>query len=328
MSRNARKMLILAVFCLSGILISIPGFMLRSRSTNITSVKSALLNPKYSSEVNEITLTFETKDNLTFQKQTTGSGEAVWMCTTSDGMMFPANETIINQLISRASETRSMAQISDSYAAWNALGLSDDAAINVKFSCNNPDGSTNIFSSLFFGYENADSTMIYVRNDRKSTSWRIQNVYSSYLTDNCSSWADQRLLPIVSKDEKDAAVTCITVETEEGIRKMYNDDVHADGFDELVHTLLSLRSSELCSPYDFENQPVHPEKILTVTLERNSDSRNTSYGLSIYKAQYTEEPFFFVKNFGINENGEGQYYQVISTWTYNKIAEALSTTGW
>lgn len=337
MTRNSRKMLILGVFCVLGTVASIPGFMMRSRNSNISSVKSALLNPKYTEEVNEITLRFP-DESLTgystadktgqytgavyvLRKSTDRQGTVFWTCTTSDGMSFPASATVAEQLIERASRTVSMAEISDSYTTWSALGLSDDTAINLSFSCNANDGSSKTFSSIYFGYENADGSLIYVRSDRKSTSWRISNDYSSYLRESPSLWADQRLLPIVSQSETDASRTCISIKTAAGNRRIYNDADNSERFDDIVHTLLSLRSSELCSPAEFAAQGAEPGLILTVTLE--GSRVDDSYGFDVYEACYGDEDVYFVRNFDVTGSGEAQYYQVISTWTLNKVTEAL-----
>ncbi len=345
MTRNSRKMLILAVICAAGCIAAIPGFLLKSRNSNISSVKSALLNPKYVSEVNEVTVafpenaivtnadTFMGAITYTFTKETGMQGNVMWTCTTSDGLVFPANSTIMEQLIERAATTVSMAEISDSYSSWSALGLADDTAVNIVFSICGSDGSVNQCSSLYFGGENADGSMIYVRNDRKSTSWRINNNYSSYLTDSIASWTDQRLLPAGSTDETDVTRTCVTVETADSIKKIYNDVDKSAQFDELVHTLLSLRSSELISFADIswlfasENSDIQvegaPELIMKITLD-GDDTSSTPYGLFIYQAEYAGEPMYLAQNFGILNHGETLYFLEISEWTVNKILEAVS----
>lgn len=331
MTRNSRKMLILGVFCLIGAAAAIPGFMLSSRNSNISSVKSALLNPKYVSEVDEIMLSFPTAGyegsyeysggTWIFRKGTDSQGNVRWICSTDDGFSFPANVTVIEQLLDRASDTVSMAEVSDSYTVWSALGLSDDSAIHLSFIRNGSDGNTQTFSSLFFGYENADGSMIYVRSDRKSTSWRISNDYSSYLRESSSLWADQRLLPTGSLDETDASRTCIRFEASGKSGRIYNDASGGTSFDDLIHTLLSLRSSEFVSYNDLSVSETAPDCLLTVTLEGSSS--DDSYGFHVYEIWYADEPVYFVQNFGIVNHDESHYYQVISSWTLNRITEAL-----
>lgn len=322
MSRISRKMLILGVFCAAGLLALIPGYMLSSRNSNITSVQSALLNPKYASKVDEITLSFPSGATYTFSKGVNLQKNEAWTCTTGEGTQFPANAAILDQLIERAATTVSMAEVSDSYSAWAAFGLSDDQAINMSFAGRFTDGGK-VYSSLFFGFENADGSMLYIRNDRKSTSWRIPNDYSSYLSESASIWADQHLLPTGSLSESDPTRTCILAEAEGESFRIYNNADNGSSFDSLVHTLLALRSSEL---YEAEHDLLEPDqwtKSLTLTLE---GSAGDAYGMNIYTALYGDEQVFIVKNFGIVSAGEAGYCQVISTWTWNKIIESLSTT--
>lgn len=321
MTRKNRKLLILSIFCILSILTAIPGFMLSTRNSNINSVKSVLLNPKYTDAVNEITLSFPENEYFSFNKKVNLQGNEVWICTVKDSFMFPANSTVINQLLERASQTISMAEVSDSYSAWNALGLSDDTAINLKFTGNNPDGSSQVYSSLFFGYENADSSMIYVRSDRKSSSWRITNTYSSYLTDSISTWADQALLPIGYNDEQDSSVSCIKVNSNGTVSSLYSDVSNSKEFYDSVHTLLSLRSSGIFSSDDFMKEAPQAVPVMTITLSGSSKD----YGLTVYEAEFEDETEYFVRNFGILSEGEAQYVQQISSWTASRIAE---TTTW
>lgn len=331
MTRKTHKMLILGALCLVLALTSIPGFMMKGQQSNISSVKSALLNPKYVSEVNEITLSFPEDYIYTFgnvsehgnyiklSKATNLQGREIWLCSLSDGMIFPANETIISQLIERTSATISMVEISDSYTAWSALGLSDDTAINMTFLSNRKDGSSQLFSSLFFGYENADGSMIYVRNDRKSSSWRINNTYSSYLSGSVFSWADQVLLPTGSSLEEDQSVSSISIQSLENTAILYNTIDSATDFDDRIHSLLSLRSSDYYSVTDFALYAPQAIPVLTITLAGSEKP----YGLTVYEASFEDgaEYEYYVRNFGLISETESSYVQKISSWTYEKILE-------
>lgn len=319
MTRTQRKTLILGISCIVMALAALPGLLLASHDSNITSVKSALLNPKYASDVNEIKLSFPDGQQFLFRKQTNLLKNECWLCTTSEGISFPANDTIIAQLIERASGTVSMAEVSDSYTAWSALGLSDDSAIGMEFSCSRADGSSQVFSSLFFGFENADGSMIYVRNDRKSSSWRISNAYSSYLTDSYASWSSQYLLPVGNKSESDPTVTRISIRSSEEDRVMYNNADTAASFDDAVHTLLSLRSSDIMSEAEFIHQAPQAVPVLSITLS-GSDGQ---YGLVVYQAAFEDgaEVEYYVRNYGILSDAESSYVQKISSWTFGKLLE-------
>lgn len=324
-TRNKLKIIILASFCVLGILTSIPGIMLGVQKTNISSVKSALLNMKYVNQVNEITFSFPDGCSFIFNKTTNRLKTEVWMGQKEDGTVFTANTTLLEQLIARASQTRSMAEVSDSYTAWSALGLSDDNAVNVTFSSNAADGSSTTFSSLFFGYGNADATMIYVRNDRKSSSWRIQDDFSSYLTDSISFWADQRLLPIGSSDETDPSRSSISTLTQDGNRTLVNDVSSRTVFDEKVHTLLSLRSSGLLSLTDFEMHAPQAIPVMQITLSDTSSADNSgAYGCIVYQAVFEDGVEYFARNFGILSADLAPYLLQISEWTFSKISETLS----
>lgn len=317
-------MLILAVFCAAGAIISIPGLMIKSRDSNVSSVKSALLNPKYVPEVNEIAVSFPsgTEAGLTLRKAPARKGSESWFCTTESGFSFPANASLATQLIERASQTVSMAEVSDSYESWSALGLSDDAAVNIRFSNDAADGNHTTFSSLFFGYENADGSLMYVRNDRKSTAWRISSGYSSYMTGSPSFWADKHLLPVTDGSEKDDTRTCISYETGSDLFRIYDDQENSSRFSDMIHTLLSLRCSDILSQEEFSMLPGTPVRMMTVSLEGSGSS--SPYGFIIYESEIEGEPCFFVQNYGIMSEGESPYYQVISTWTVSRITETLT----
>lgn len=331
MTRKMHKMLVLGAFCLFFTLTSIPGFMMKARQSNISSVKSALLNPKYAAEVNEITLSFpddgqyhygnvsDHGNKITISKSTNLQGRDIWLCSLPDGMIFPANTTVISQLIERTSSTISMVEISDSYTSWSALGLSDDTAINMTFSVNRNDGSSQQFSSLFFGYENADSSLIYVRSDRKSNSWRINNTYAAYLSGSVYTWADQALLPTGSMLEEDPAVSSIIIQSAANTKTFYNTIDSATFFDDVLHSLLSLRSSEYLSVTDFSLSVPQAVPVLSITLSGSEKP----YGLTVYEAAFEDgaEYEYYVRNFGIISERESSYVQKISSWTYEKIQE-------
>lgn len=322
MTRKQLKVIILGSFCVLGILISIPGFMINAQKSNISSVESALLNPKYAAQVNIIAFSFPDGCELQFEKQMNRLGNEIWTGRTDEGTVFTANSTMMEQLVSHAAETRSMAQVSDSFTAWAALGLADDNAVNISFSHNDNDGSTTTFSSLYFGYQNADATMLYVRNDRKSNSWRIQDDFSSYLTDSISFWADQRLLPIGSSSETDDSRAFITIQTTDDTRTLINNVDSGTGFDDTVHTLLSLRSSELLSFADFQLEAPQAREIMKITLSA-SDASTGAYGFTVYEAVFEDGIEYYVRNFGILSATEAPYLLQISEWTLNRISETL-----
>lgn len=326
-TRKFMKVIILGSFCILGLITAIPGFMINAQKTNINSVKSALLNPKYVSEVNMISLSFPSDDGinqLVFKKKNVSSESYNWICTRSDGLVFPVNAKLVEQLIDNASQTRSMAVISDSYSAWQALGLAENNAINITFENDFSEGGQ-LFSSLYFGYENADSTMIYVRNDRKSTSWRIQDDISSYLSDTVSFWADQHLLPTGSSDETDESRTLITAETADGVKMLYNSVSDGSLFDETIHSLLSLRSSEIVSVSDFVSEAPQAIPIMKITLAGPSGNEsNDSYGFTVYEAVFEDGVEYFARNFGILSGDDAEYLFRISEWTFSKLIESLA----
>lgn len=323
-SQKRLKVLILGSFCILGMITAIPGFMFNAGKTNMSSVKSALLNPKYASEVNQINITFPADyDNsqLIFKQKKSSSGNNTWICTRNDGLSFPVNGKLIDQLIEKASLTRSMAVVSDSYSAWQSLGLTDDTAINMSFENDFSEGGQ-LFSSLYFGYENADSTMIYVRNDRKSTTWRIQDDISSYLSDSVSFWADQHLLPTDSSKEADDTRTLITVETADGIKTLYNSFSDSSLFDDTIHALLSLRSSEILSVEEFRSEAPQAVPVMKISLSGSTES--DSYGFTVYEAVFEDGVEYFARNYGILSEADSTYLLQISDWTYSKLIETLS----
>lgn len=324
MTRKRLKVIILGSFCVLGILTAIPGILVGARKTNISSVQSALLNPKYTSQINAIAFSFPKGVSLTFKKRINMTGNEIWTCSTQDGTVFTANSTILEQLVQQAQKTRSMAEVSDSFSAWASLGLTDDNAVHVTFSHNDNDGSSTTFSSLFFGYQNADATMLFVRNDRKSSSWRIHDDFSSYLTDSISFWADQRILPIGSLTETDASRAFITVRMQDTARTLLNNADSGSQFDNIIHTLLSLRSSELISVSEFQKEAPNSQEIMKITLSASTEAGDSaSYGFTVYEAVFEDGVEYFVRNFGILSAEQASYLLQISEWTFSRITESL-----
>ncbi len=296
----------LAALCLVLGIFALTGMIRNGKSRNLETVQSALLNKKYVKQVNVIEVTFPEEvqkigKSLRFELDDGGNWNLV-----AGGKRLPADSAMLNQLIEKVSSVQTFTKISGSVSDWDSFGLSEKDSTHFVFGRENRDGSSEEYSSVYAGFENADGSMIYVRSGRKNDVYLIENALYSYLQRDAEKWIVMELLPS-SVDFAETSVIRINCNGKGIYRGVENE---AD-FAAKVHTLFSLRGYSLV----YESPAAKPENLLLVfELESQQGEKK---GFSVYEAG--EDQYCVLRT----ESGaeEKSWGFVISSWSLNKLKE-------
>ena len=156
---------------------------------------TALLNPKYASQVHSITLSFQddSVDLFHRHKITLVNCEGMWVGADSinDSLIWPADSQSVENLISLASTVTTMYKRSDRVTSWKEFGLDDSDAFCLTFYGE----ADSVLSQLYFGREDTLTQRIAVRTSSRGTVWDCPSDIMTYLTLNQSFWADPYIFP-------------------------------------------------------------------------------------------------------------------------------------
>ncbi len=159
--------------------------------------ETAMLNPKYASQVHSIKFSLQDDSLDLFHKHTLTliNADGMWVGGDSlnDDVVWPADSTCVNNFISLASTVTTMYKRSDRVTSWKDFGLEDDEALCVTFL---GEGDT-ILSELYFGREDTLTQRIAMRTSARGTVWDTPSDISTYLTLNTSFWADPYIFPLM-----------------------------------------------------------------------------------------------------------------------------------
>ena len=309
--KNKRTITILIIICGVLVITMIPGFIMTNKKSNIKTSQSALLNRKYVNSINRIELSEPDEETLILEQKTDRAGNSFWIGTQGN-LSFPVDKTIITQFLDAFSKTRSLQTISESYSAWNALSLTDNQSFKIAFQEDNGTGNITSYSTLFFGTETADGTMVRLRTDKKGTAYQIQNDISSYLTLRLSSWADMQLFPYKTSADK-TDVQSLFIYGERDVILHSTDSKFSD----IIHSLFALRGSELYPVSMLDYFPTSLELTIKPVL-----SDKTEISIEIYKYTQDDNSAYFVKP-NYQEAWFPQYLIEISNWTFERIKNTV-----
>ena len=308
MQKTHKTNLILTCVCVILVLLAIPKVVINSKGKNVKTLESALLNTKYLPKINSIYLG-DSVDNLHFSKVNDN-----WLCTYGD-LTFYAESKIVSELLKNFSKTRTLIKVSSDFKSHESYGLAENGAFNVSFYEEDSNGNKNLFSSIYFGIENSDRTMVYLRNDRKADVYSTQNDMYQYFNTRLETFSIMELLPLQdSKSENSVEIieiTDFTAETPYSKIQKLGDEKFSDN----VHTAFSLRGATLLSEDILVNSNM--KKLKSITL---STTKNTFYNLEIYSYTngVTEEQYFVKTNFS-GKNPTVNYVLEISSWTKSRL---------
>ena len=290
-------------------ILAFPKLIFDSKGKNIKTMESALLNPKYISEVNSIYIG-DTVDSLHFIKTSKDN----WLCTYGD-LTFYAENKIINQLIEKFSKTITLISISDSIEDYQNYGLTTENAFNISFYSEDSAGNKKELTSIYFGNENSDNTMIYLRSNKNPKVYSMENNIYSYFSTNLQNYGILEIFPIKDNStekniDKVEIIDYYQNKTETKIKKIGDES-----FKDYVHTLFSLRGATFYSEDILQNSQM--KKIKTI---KATDYKNNLYFLDIFSYTNTQgnEQFFVKSDFPYKEKN-CNYVLEISSWTKSRF---------
>lgn len=156
---------------------------------------SALLNPKYTSQVHSITLSMQDNSVDLFHRHkiTLLNCEGTWVGSdsTNDSLIWPADNQSVQNLIALASTVTTMYKRSDRVTSWKDFDLEESDAFCLTFYGE----ADSVLSQLYFGREDTLTQRIALRTSSRGTVWDIPSDIMTYLTLNQSFWADPYIYP-------------------------------------------------------------------------------------------------------------------------------------
>lgn len=302
-----KKYLVLSLICVFLLLIAIPKMFTNKQGKNIKISTSALLNKKYHEKINSIYIG-DFVDTLHFFK------EDDWICNYGD-LYFYANNNIINELISDFEKNRSLITVANEYKVHENYGLLENQRFNISFYNEDLAGNKIEFSSLYFGNENYDRSMIYLCNNRNATVYSTENDMYPYFTTKLEFYGNQAFFPLVSNTkEVEKSITKIAIndytKTSNSIIK-YRGDV---GFEDYVHKFFSSNGSK------YYNQDIlESDNIIKIKEIQLFDDKNNVYTLDIYSYFNNMEEQYFIKTNYPKKDSMINYVLEISSWTKSRF---------
>lgn len=189
-----KKLLVLSSFLFSILICSYLPFFNLNKSQQ--SVKSAVLNPKYSKAVFEI----DFGNNFMLAKE-----NDFWFVNFMD-FVIPANQIEVSKFLEKISKVQHFYKISDSMASLKKLKLSEinnsDFYITFKYSDEKADVKKS--STILFNLQKQASGQIFLRSLANFSSFAINDSdFASYLTGKIDFWADASIIPksVFAKDK-------------------------------------------------------------------------------------------------------------------------------
>jgi len=299
--------LILSLVCIFLVCLALPKLIGNQRGKNVKTQDSALLNTKYLSKINKITLG-DSVETLLFSK----NGE-YWLGNYGD-LTFYADNKMISELISNFSKTRTLIKVASDFKSHATYELNEEQAFNVAFYNEDMAGNKTEFSSIYFGIENSDRTMIYLRNNRNPNVYSMQNDLYSYFNTRLENFGIMELFPINDVSEKNIETVEIVdfSEDKKNIKIKKNGD---SDFSDIVHKLFSLRGASFFSEDILEK--INMKLIKRISIKT---SQNDFYNLEVfsYTNSVNNEQFFVKTDFSRKDNSVN-YVLEISSWTKSRL---------
>lgn len=147
-------------------------------SNSVKSVKSALVNPADSENIQKIIIS-SPEAILTIQKE-----KNWWICESGGVRTFAHEKTILN-LIDNLTKLRNMYKISDSVHGKENLDLVEGSAQIITVA--GVDGR--IFSKLYFGSSDSLTARIAVASERGKMCYETEDDFSVYLKTDLNFWS-------------------------------------------------------------------------------------------------------------------------------------------
>lgn len=232
------------------ILILIFCFLPFNKKNKISSMNTALLNPNYVNDVQQIKLSYpdkaseypEAKTDLQLFKR----GKLWFGIEESSGIakpyIWPADTSNVISLLEEASKVQKVFLASTKPSSWKDFELDKNASYEVSFS--DKDGA--ILSSLFFGKQNGLSGRLYFRTWESSDVYECSSDISSFFNVNApvSFWSDPFIYPQCvtgySRQKSESILRHGSIENIAPSKRLSPDFVYAKDFENGSSAKLSI----------------------------------------------------------------------------------------
>ncbi len=321
-------------YCIVLLVILIIGSAKNNTDYSGKTIQSALLNQKYKNTINKIMIKFPLNENdnhadneyqgyviptLVFTKKNT-DGNEYWQGNVN-GVLFKADTSVLQKFLVSSCKTQDFILLSDDISSWKQFELTDQEAVQISF-YESSGGNDTLRSDLFFGKSTADYSGVYVRNGKNASVYRIDNVFSPYLSQNIDLWADLSVLPtelLNWKIEKESDAMSVSVTQFDKNNKSRTVKLYENGsseYSEYIHTLLSVKGSSIVSLDDVVSLGIN--QILSIQM---TNQKMQSASVAVFSTGEVSEPDtrFYTQFKTDKETSYPDYFIEISSWTYKNL---------
>lgn len=260
------------------------------------SLKTALVNPKYKTEIDCIVIK-NNDDSITLKKN-----NSFWEISSLENpfIKLPADSQKINTFLEKLTSIIDVYKIADKKNNEENYNL-DKNAYDFNFYVQNE-----LSGRILFGKQDFSQTKRYVTSESNKHIFEMEDNIQNFLSVKVNSWSEpfiisQQVLNSIKKDD----VQRIIINNSEKYTKT------SENWDEYVLKLLDLRQGGIVSEeINFDSLEYQ------LKLELGNKNEITIYAL---KTQNKEE--FVLKNvyFDFSTNTNFEYYSLISGWTFSKL---------
>lgn len=260
------------------------------------SLKTALVNPKYKTEIDCIVIK-NNDDSITLKKN-----NSFWEISSLENpfIKLPADSQKINTFLEKLTSIIDVYKIADKKNNEENYNL-DKNAYDFNFYVQNE-----LSGRILFGKQDFSQTKRYVTSESNKHIFEMEDNIQNFLSVKANSWSEpfiisQQVLNSIKKDD----VQRIIINNSEKYTKT------SENWDEYVLKLLDLRQGGIVSEeINFDSLEYQ------LKLELGNKNEITIYA---FKTQNKEE--FVLKNvyFDFSTNTNFEYYSLISGWTFSKL---------
>lgn len=260
------------------------------------SLKTALVNPKYKTEIDKIVIKNDA-NSITLEKN-----NSFWEISSSENpfIKLPADSQKINSFLEKLTSIIDVYKIADKKNNEENYNL-DKNAYDFNFYVKNE-----LSGRILFGKQDFSQTKRYVTSESNKKIFEMEDTMQNYLSVKINSWSEpfiisQQVLNSIKKDD----IQRIIVNNSEKYTK------NSKNWEEYVSKLLDLRQGGIIS------QEINFD-LLEYQLKLELGNKN-EITIFVYKTQNEQE--FALKNvyFNSSTNTKSEYYSLISGWTFSKL---------
>lgn len=261
-------------------------------------VDTALINPKYKNEIDQIGITNKGQ-TLNFSKN-----KNFWVLENynQDSLAkLPADSSKLENMINQFSSICKAVIISEKNNDLNNFGLDSEDLFTISFY-----SKGTICSEINFGTQDFSQSKRYVKSGNNDSVFEVEDIYSSFLSVSQIAWTDPLIISqqILGK-----------INTEDVQRIVLDSKSYLPGnenFSDYVSKLLSLRHGGVVSKGSFDI-----DKLIT-NIKLELGNRN-EIELKIFPSTIEGEYIVAITYYDFNSSSKYSFYENISSWTYSKL---------